>query len=318
MISQVKLIAEPWDLGEGGYQVGNFPLLWTEWNGKYRDCVRRFWKGDGGTVSEFATRLCGSSDLYEWSGRRPHASINFVTCHDGFTLHDLVSYNDKHNEANGEDNRDGESTTSAGTAASRAPPTIPPIRALREAAEAQLPDDAAVFPGRADDPWRATKSATPSRATTTPIARTTKSPGSTGISARSRKACCSSSAASRPFSSSNRSFTAAASSTEKPSTGRRPRKSPGSSPSGKQMSDQPWNEPSCVLRRGWFGKGIDTDQRGEQIDGDTILLLFNADHHNAIDFHLPPTERGLPWELLIDTFRDNKPTRRGPSRERSN
>src|SRR5437667_1473077 len=107
VLSQVKLIAEPWDVGEGGYQVGNFPVLWTEWNGKYRDAVRRFWKGDGGTASEFATRLSGSSDLYEQSGRRPYASINFVTCHDGFTLQDLVSYNDKHNEANGEENRDG-------------------------------------------------------------------------------------------------------------------------------------------------------------------------------------------------------------------
>jgi glycogen operon protein len=107
VISQVKLIAEPWDLGEGGYQVGNFPVGWAEWNGKYRDSVRRFWRGDGGQLSEFATRLAGSSDLYERSGRRPYASINFITAHDGFTLQDLVSYNAKHNEANGEDNRDG-------------------------------------------------------------------------------------------------------------------------------------------------------------------------------------------------------------------
>jgi isoamylase len=107
IISQVKLIAEPWDVGPGGYQVGNFPVLWTEWNGKYRDCVRRFWKGDGGLVSEFATRLAGSSDLYEDDGRKPYASINFITAHDGFTLQDLVSYDQKHNEANGEDNRDG-------------------------------------------------------------------------------------------------------------------------------------------------------------------------------------------------------------------
>src|SRR5688572_2798383 len=107
VLSQVKLIAEPWDLGEGGYQVGNFPLGWTEWNGKYRDTVRHFWKGDGGVVSEMATRLSGSSDLYEQNGRRPYASINFITCHDGFTLNDLVSYNEKHNEANKEENRDG-------------------------------------------------------------------------------------------------------------------------------------------------------------------------------------------------------------------
>ena len=109
VVSQVKLIAEPWDIGEGGYQVGNFPPLWTEWNGKYRDTVRDFWRGEPATLGEFASRLTGSSDLYEANGRRPYASINFVTAHDGFTLRDLVSYNDKHNEANGEGSRDGES-----------------------------------------------------------------------------------------------------------------------------------------------------------------------------------------------------------------
>ncbi|MFB7514658.1 glycogen debranching protein GlgX [Streptomyces sp. NPDC056144] len=109
VVSQVKLIAEPWDVGEGGYQVGNFPPLWTEWNGKYRDCVRDLWRGEPRTLAEFASRLTGSSDLYQDDGRRPLASVNFVTCHDGFTLRDLVSYNEKRNEANGEGNRDGES-----------------------------------------------------------------------------------------------------------------------------------------------------------------------------------------------------------------
>ncbi|MER7638741.1 glycogen debranching protein GlgX [Streptomyces sp. NPDC126522] len=110
VISRVKLIAEPWDVGEGGYQVGNFPPLWSEWNGKYRDTVRDFWRGGEHTLGEFASRLTGSSDLYQHSRRRPRASVNFVTAHDGFTLRDLVSYNDKHNEANGEGNQDGEST----------------------------------------------------------------------------------------------------------------------------------------------------------------------------------------------------------------
>ncbi|WP_333775733.1 glycogen debranching protein GlgX [Streptomyces sp. IBSBF 3136] len=110
VISRVKLIAEPWDVGEGGYQVGNFPPLWSEWNGRYRDAVRDFWRGEPGSLGEFASRLTGSSDLYQHSRRRPRASVNFVTAHDGFTLRDLVSYNDKHNEDNGEDNRDGEST----------------------------------------------------------------------------------------------------------------------------------------------------------------------------------------------------------------
>ncbi len=109
IISQVKLIAEPWDLGEGGYQVGNFPPQWAEWNGKYRDCVRDFWRGEDQKLGEYCYRFSGSSDLYEMTGRRPYASINFITAHDGFTLNDLVSYNEKHNEANGENNQDGES-----------------------------------------------------------------------------------------------------------------------------------------------------------------------------------------------------------------
>ncbi|HKR71165.1 MAG TPA: glycogen debranching protein GlgX, partial [Streptosporangiaceae bacterium] len=108
VVSQVKLIAEPWDIGEGGYQVGNFPPLWSEWNGRYRDTVRDFWRGEPATLGEFASRLTGSSDLYQADARHPGASVNFVTAHDGFTLADLVSYNDKHNEANGEDNKDGE------------------------------------------------------------------------------------------------------------------------------------------------------------------------------------------------------------------
>jgi glycogen operon protein len=132
VISQVKLIAEPWDLGHGGYQIGNFPVLWTEWNGPYRDCVRRFWRGDGGTVAELATRLAGSSDLYAHNGRLPHASINFVTSHDGFTLHDLVSYEQKHNEANGDDNRDGDDHNLSWNCGVEGPTDDPAIRALRE------------------------------------------------------------------------------------------------------------------------------------------------------------------------------------------
>lgn len=131
ILSQVKLIAEPWDLGEGGYQVGNFPVLWTEWNGKYRDTIRRFWRGDGDAVSEFATRLSGSSDLYEHSGRKPHASINFVTCHDGFCLRDLVSYNEKHNEANGEKGEDGDSHNLSWNCGEEGDTISPAVRALR-------------------------------------------------------------------------------------------------------------------------------------------------------------------------------------------
>ena len=132
VVSQVKLIAEPWDLGEGGYQVGNFPVGWAEWNGKYRDTIRRFWKGDPGQVAELAYRLTGSSDLYEISGRRPYASVNFVTAHDGFTLADLVSYEAKHNLANGEDNRDGTDDNASWNCGVEGPTSDPAIVALRE------------------------------------------------------------------------------------------------------------------------------------------------------------------------------------------
>ncbi|MFF4618102.1 glycogen debranching protein GlgX [Nonomuraea jabiensis] len=131
VISQVKLIAEPWDVGPGGYQVGNFPPLWTEWNGKYRDIVRDFWRGTHSALPEFASRLTGSADLYESSGRRPVASINFVTCHDGFTLNDLVSYDHKHNEANGEDNRDGTNDNRSWNCGAEGPVEDPGIVRLR-------------------------------------------------------------------------------------------------------------------------------------------------------------------------------------------
>src|SRR6202051_3745596 len=131
IVSQVKLIAEPWDIGEGGYQVGNFPGLWTEWNGKYRDTVRDYWRGETPTPGEFASRLTGSSDLYEATGRRPSASINFVTAHDGFTLNDLVSYNEKHNEANGEDNQDGGNDNRSWNSGVEGPTDDPAIEKLR-------------------------------------------------------------------------------------------------------------------------------------------------------------------------------------------
>jgi glycogen operon protein len=131
VISRLKLIAEPWDVGEGGYQVGNFPPLWSEWNGKYRDAVRDYWRGEPQTLGEFAHRFTGSSDLYQDDGRRPFASVNFVTAHDGFTLRDLVSYNEKHNEANGEENRDGESHNRSWNCGAEGPTEDEGVRALR-------------------------------------------------------------------------------------------------------------------------------------------------------------------------------------------
>jgi len=131
VLSEVKLIAEPWDLGENGYQVGGFPSGWSEWNGKFRDCVRDFWRGADQTLGEFASRFTGSSDVFEWSGRRPSASVNFVTSHDGFTLHDLVSFSEKHNEANGEQNRDGESHNRSWNCGVEGPTEDPAINTLR-------------------------------------------------------------------------------------------------------------------------------------------------------------------------------------------
>jgi isoamylase len=131
VLSQVKLIAEPWDLGEGGYQIGNFPVGWTEWNGRYRDAVRTYWKGEAGLIGDLAYRLTGSSDLYEHSGRRPYASINFITAHDGFTLADLVAYDQKHNEANGEDNRDGTDDNRSWNCGIEGPTDDPAVRTLR-------------------------------------------------------------------------------------------------------------------------------------------------------------------------------------------
>ena len=127
ILSQVKLIAEPWDVGDGGYQVGNFPTPWSEWNGKYRDTVRSYWKGDEGKVGEIAYRLTGSPDLYQHDDRRPGASINFVTSHDGFTLTDLVSYNDKHNEANGDNNHDGDNNNLSSNYGGEGPTDDPKI-----------------------------------------------------------------------------------------------------------------------------------------------------------------------------------------------
>src|SRR3989338_5605074 len=132
VLSQVKLIAEPWDLGEGGYQVGNFPVLWAEWNGQYRDTVRAYWKGNEGQAGALGYRLTGSSDLYGKGGRRPYASINFVTAHDGFTLHARVSNNDKHNERNGEENRDGTDDNLSWNCGVEGPTDDPPILGRRE------------------------------------------------------------------------------------------------------------------------------------------------------------------------------------------
>jgi glycogen operon protein len=300
VLSQAKLIAEPWDVGPGGYQVGNFPVLWTEWNGKYRDCVRRFWKGDGGTAAELATRLCGSSDLYEDSGRRPYASINFITCHDGFTLEDLVSYNDKHNHANGEDNRDGANDNHSWNCGAEGATDNPEINKLRQRQKRNLIATLLVSQG-------------------VPMILAGDEFGHT--QAGNNNAYCQDNEMTwlnwelRPEQQEFLAFVRRLIQIRRGQPVLRRRKFfqgrsiRGSNikdvtwidPSGQEMTDDAWNTGfiKCLGVRLEGQLLNEVDSRGQPITGDTLLILLNS-HHEAIPFALPDSSRG-PWELLLDT-----------------
>jgi isoamylase len=303
VISQVKLIAEPWDLGAGGYQVGNFPMLWSEWNGKYRDSIRRFWKGDGGTISEFATRFCGSSDLYEWSSRRPHASINFVTAHDGFTLHDLVSYDHKHNEANGEENRDGTNDNLSWNCGVEGPTDEPKIVALREKKKRSFLATLILSQGA-------------------PMLLSGDEMGHTQRG--NNNAYCQDNEISWldwDLTADNEALLKFARRVialfQEQAVFHRRRFFHGQAiqgaeapeiawfdPTGEEMSEESWNTGFVrCLGVQLFGGNIDVDEHGESICSDTMLLLFNADHANVIPFVLPPigSDEGGPWEMVFDT-----------------
>jgi isoamylase len=301
VLSQVKLIAEPWDVGEGGYQVGNFPVLWTEWNGKYRDCVRRFWKGDGGTTSEFATRLSGSSDLYAWSGRLPYASINFITCHDGFPLRDLVSYNDKHNESNGEGGKDGANDNNSWNCGAEGPTDDAGIKALRERQKRNL--IATLFLSQG----------VPMICGGDELSHTQN--GNNNAYCQDNETTWLNwdlNAEQKDFLEFVRK--AATIWTEQPVFQRRRfylgRSIRGSdikdiswfAPSGEEMTDADWNAGfvKCLGVR-LAGDVIgDVDERGEPIVGETLLILLNA-HHESIPFALPVTKAEHHWERLLDT-----------------
>ncbi len=301
VLSRVKLIAEPWDVGPGGYQVGNFPPGWTEWNGKYRDSVRRFWKGDGGLVSEFATRLSGSSDLYQQNGRAPHASINFITCHDGFTLQDLVSYNDKHNEANGENNRDGANDNNSWNCGVEGPTDDPAIRALRERQKRNLIATLMLSQGvpmicGGDELSHTQNGNNNAYCQDNEITwlNWELNPDQQQFLDFVRQVC-------RIWQ-------------EQPVFQRRKffqgRSIRGTGvtdiswfgPSGKDMSDADWNAGfvKCLGVRLAGDLIGDLDERGEPIVGDTILMLLNA-HHEAIPFTLPVTNPEHVWERMLDT-----------------
>jgi glycogen operon protein len=301
VISQVKLIAEPWDLGAGGYQVGNFPVLWSEWNGKYRDCIRRFWKGDGGVVSEFATRFCGSSDLYEWSSRRPHASINFVTAHDGFTLADLVSYDHKHNEANGEDNRDGASDNLSWNCGAEGPTDDVKVRMLREKKKRSFLATLILSQGApmllAGDEFGHTQGGNNNaycQDNDISWLHWQLEPDQEALLKFARRVITL--FHEQPVFHRRRFFHGQA------IQGEEAPEIAWFDPTGVEMSDKAWKSGFVrCLGVQLFGGDIDVDEHGESIRGDTMLLLFNADHANTIPFVLPPAGDGEPWELVFDT-----------------
>ena len=301
VLSQVKLIAEPWDLGEGGYQVGNFPAGWGEWNDRYRDSMRAYWKGDDGLIGEFAQRLTGSSDFYDHSGRKPYASVNFVTAHDGFTLHDLVSYNHKHNAANGEENRDGTDNNNTWNCGAEGPTTDAAINALRAQQKRNLL--ATLFFSQG-----------------VPMLVAGDEMGRTQLG--NNNAYCQDNAISWvnwDLSQADQEFLAF---TQQVIALRREhavfrrrnffqgRAIHGSGtkdihwfkPDGHEMSDHEWSH-DFARSLGVYLCGAtmeERDQRGQEIRDDNFLLLFNS-HHETIPFTLPTLSKGSHWQIILDT-----------------
>jgi isoamylase len=305
ILSQVKLIAEPWDLGEGGYQVGNFPVGWAEWNDRYRDTVRSYWKGDGGVVGDLAYRLTGSSDLYAHSGRRPYASVNFVTAHDGFTLQDLVSYNEKHNEANGEDNRDGNNDNRSWNCGAEGPTDDPNIQALRTKQKRNLLATLFLSQGvpmmYAGDAightqmgnnnaycqdnsisWLSWVLQPEDRNLLTFVQRM--------INLRKR----------HPVFRRRRFFQG------RPIKGANVKDVLWLNPKGNEMSEDEWRDPA-VHCLGMFlaGQGLDeTDERGRKLRDENFLALLNA-HHEDVAFTLPALHPGVRWSAWMDTSQED-------------
>jgi len=303
ILSQVKLIAEPWDVGPGGYQVGNFPVLWAEWNGKYRDTVRRFWKGDDAQIAELAYRLSGSSDLYENTGRQPYASINFITAHDGFTLRDLVSYNHKHNEANGENNRDGENHNNSWNCGAEGPTRNRRTNALRARQQRNLLATLLLSQGvpmilAGDEFGRTQQGNNNAYCQDNPISWVDWQIGDDGQALLE--------------------FTRKLIQIRKqhPALHRRTffqgRSIHGLQISdiewyrsdGHEMTDEEWNS-GLVRLLGMLLNGQimdEWDTRGRHVHDDVLLLLLNA-YHEEIAFTLPGRSEDPAWELVLDTAR---------------
>src|SRR5712672_856822 len=301
IVSQAKLIAEPWDVGEGGYQVGNFPPLWSEWNGKYRDTVRDYGRSKDATMGEFAYRFTGSSDLYAETGRRPYASINFITAHDGFTLQDLVSYNDKHNEANGEDNRDGNNNNRSWNCGVEGPTEDPDILALRAKQKRNFLATLFLSQGvpmmYAGDAMGHTQMGNNNAYCQDneiswlnwglqPQDRDLLAFVQRMINLRKR----------HPVFRRRRFFQG------RPIKGANVKDVLWLNPSGNEMSEDEWRDPAArCLGMFLAGQGLDeTDERGRKIGDENFLVLMNA-HHEDVGFTLPSFHPGSRWVAWMDT-----------------
>jgi glycogen operon protein len=302
IVSQVKLIAEPWDIGDGGYQVGNFPALWTEWNGKYRDTVRDFWRGEDATIGEFASRISGSADLYQHSGRRPVASINFVTAHDGFTLDDLVSYNEKHNEANGESNNDGESHNRSWNCGVEGATDDPAILALRARQRRNFIATLMLSQGvpmllHGDELGRTQGGNNNGYCQDDELTWIDWEDVDEGLLEFTK--LVTKLRTDHPTFRRRRFF-----------HGRPVRREEGDpvqdiawlTPGGDVMDDDDWDVGFAKSLAMYLnGHGIrETDERGEDITDDCFYLAFNA-HHEPIEFTMPASEYAEGWTVVVDT-----------------
>ncbi|TQS42214.1 glycogen debranching protein GlgX [Cryptosporangium phraense] len=302
IVSQVKLIAEPWDVGPGGYQVGNFPPLWTEWNGRYRDTVRDFWRGEPGTLGEFASRISGSADLYQHDGRRPVASINFVTCHDGFTLNDLVSYNEKHNTANGEDNKDGESHNRSWNCGAEGPTDDKAILELRARQRrnflaTMLLSQGVPMIGHGDELGRSQQGNNNAYCQDSEISWVDWKDADEGLTHFVRQLAAF--RAEHPVFRRRRFF-----------DGRPVRRGAGTplndiewfTPDSQEMTEDDWESDfGRAIMLFLNGDGIrELGPQGDQITDDSFVLCFNA-HWEPIDFTMPPSEYATKWRVAIDT-----------------
>jgi isoamylase len=299
VLSQVKLVAEPWDVGQGGYQVGNFPVRWAEWNGRYRDTLRDYWRGQSGGVSDLAYRLTGSSDLYQGDGRRPSASINFVTCHDGFTLRDLVSYNAKHNAANGEDNRDGNDDNRSWNCGAEGETDDPVILELRDRQARNLLATLLLSQGcpmvsHGDELGRTQRGNNNAYCQDKELAWVNWEDADSALLEWTRRLIRLRSE--QPALRRQKFFFGAV------GRGHRRHDLVWLRPDGLEMKDSNWRNRS-LLSIGLLLNGEmipDRSERGERIQGDTLLVLLHA-HHEPVGWKLPGEEWGREWEVILDS-----------------